>query len=200
MSFDALPVLQVDEPQVYAEDGIRATARNGALGSFSTRGSFHMDDSGSAYPSSVVFALETGRRFDPLGLELLPIGNFLVPNLEVLASEVCDWPFCTPYDNLLLEGFRDGEPVASQALYMGTENRRLDFAPAFSALDELRVTARRPEPLGLPGVCPDAPCAHFDLDDLELAPVPLPAAAWFLLTALAALAGVRLGLESRDRP
>lgn len=59
---------------------------------------------------------------------------------------------------------------------------------AFRDLDKLTVSALRPDIARIGGECFDAPCAHFELDNLVLAPVPLPAAVWLFVSGIAALA------------
>lgn len=166
----------------YFEKGITVTG-NGTLGLYST-GSIHMDDSGTSAPSSVTFTM--AKRFRAISFEF-PLGSIL----QKCTDSQCTY---TTYDNLLIEGFRGGKSVISQLINTSvTPTNTFRFSRAYSGLTSLRLSVLFPDKVW---DVPDAtgtwytctfPCAHGNLDNVTLAPVPVPAALPLAGSALAVL-------------
>lgn len=149
--------------------------------SHGSAGAIHLDDAGTGYQSAVTF---TGTdRFDVVSLDVEGLGQSLY-----VYDEIWDG---TPlaYDNVLFEGLRGGEVVASLLWSTGLSRgwQNLAFDNAFSDLDSFLIRALVPDLSVLPDQteCIDYPCGHFNIDNLTLdvapAPVPLPAGLPLLL-------------------
>lgn len=180
MTFSDLPngaALATD----YTESGIEAEVGWGVLGSHTTPGTAHLNDGGTLFTSEITFSLASGTKFDAVGFDLLPL-----PAQGPVDS----------FDNIELTGFRGSSMVASESFFLGTEDRRHAFSPAFTSLTELTIGITWP-----PGGCSVAPpCLQLDIDNVELVPavwpVPVPPTLWTLLGGVLALAA--LGLRPRS--
>lgn len=184
MTFKDLP--QGPDPAIspYVEDGITMTAVNGDLGSFVIYPeSEHLDDSGTPFPTTVSFTMAI--RFDAFSLDVLALGsNYCADETQMACGD--------PYDNVKIEGVRDGSVVAESTFYMGSEGSTTTvlLGALFSNLDALLVSALQPDFAVIGGSCTGGfspPCAHFNIDNVRLDPIPLPAGLPLLATALAGL-------------
>lgn len=148
----------------YSENGIVASG-NGALGEFGTQ-VLHIDDSGTDASSSVRFTMASS--FDAIGFDLRPASfDFSVCDP---ATGVCE---NKTFENVLLQGFNGANLVTSFMFNMGTGNGPypVHLDNTFKNLTAFTISAIFPTS---PGMC-GAPCSHFEIDNVELAPVPLPA-------------------------
>lgn len=180
MGFDDLPFFTLDP--VYVENGVTARALNGDLGSFGSGGA-HLDDSGSSLTSAIDFTMS--RLFAPISFDLFALRTaYCADDNDV----TCD----SPYDNVLVQGFLNGAETFSDTFFAGAPGvlSTYDFASA-APIDTLRISAVLPDPARFGGFCIDAPCGHFEIDDVTLAPVPVPPALPLLMAAVALIAGVR---------
>ena len=112
-----------------------------------------------------------------------------------------------PYDNVLILGYSGGSLVAEDSFSIFDRVNRGDvythlFDASYSGIDELIVRAVQPDFVSIeaallsefPGynveelACGYNPagntCSSFELDNLVLNPVPVPAAAWLFGSAL----------------
>jgi len=170
LTFDTVPdFFAVDPtlvPETYFEKGY---AVSGFPVSYQTLGTIHLDDSGTSINSSVDIAGFS--RFDAYSIDITGLGGGLG----------------ITYDNVVFEGFRDGSLVASQ-IYASPQDgstSNVDFYIDFNNLDSLSIGVIRPDPalliLGDPNC---APCGHINIDNLEVAAVPLPASGLLLVSGL----------------
>ena len=160
--------------RTYSENGIFASG-NGTLGLYST-GSIHFDDGGTSAPSTVTFT--TGSRFDAVGFDLDPVG-FEFRQCDAI-TRICE---DKTFDNVLLKGFDGANLVASLLFSMGTgkDSYPVKLGDAFKNLTAFTIAIALPNiPFNYLRDC-NAPCSHFQIDNVELAPtveiapVPLPA-------------------------
>lgn len=179
MSFSGLAGFCNGLSPSYTESGITATGLDSNPAYFLNPGVLHMDDSGTTCPQSVAFTMALP--FSAIGVDILPLGP----------TAYCSDPNCEqpgdPYENVRWEGLVGGTVVASDTFFMGTTDSTYVFGDAFRNLDELRVSALLPDFARIGGECFDAPCAHFELDNLVLAPIPLPAGLWLLMSGIGTL-------------
>lgn len=173
MTFDSLP----DEGAMlssYSENGITASGLSGVLAYYTTPGTLHVDDSGTGMTSAVGFT--TGKIFDAKGFNLTSLGyNFLETPGPLT-------------DNIFVSGYLGGMLVGSASYLLadvkGTVQSIL-LGTAFAGIDRLEIALSYPAGSAM---C-DAPCGHFDLNDITLnnvgpAPVPLPATGGLLAIVL----------------
>jgi hypothetical protein len=185
LTFDALPRL-IDGD--YEEKGVRVTG-NGFLGYWSVPGRMHIDDSGSGIAHTVVF--RASAPFNFVSLDVLGLGSqyFRYFPGDDDDDESIPYEENLAYDNVLLEGFRDGMVVGSELFSTGTNLSQLTIAglEEFKHLTSLQVSALWPPFTGTKdGVlyyCNDAPCGHFNIDNVRLDVVPLPPALPLLIGA-----------------
>jgi hypothetical protein len=190
MTFNGLPTDEFTT-NTWTEDGITAKATWGGLGSHSRPDMAHIDDGGSSFASGISFV--TGGLFEATSFDI-----------HALTSSYCsDWDTCgVPFDNVVVEGWRDGMKVAKEAFSMGADwsVSTYLFGSAFDLLDRLVIRAGW-VPMGGPdSFCMDSPCAHFDIDNVTLqaatnpsvSAVPLPPAIVLMLSAIGATFSVRL--------
>ena len=149
----------------YQEAGITASS-NMWLGYFDTPGTAHLDDSGTSNAQFISFTM--GGRFSAVQFDILPLDIFFC---AAGGSGLCN----DPYDNVSVRGFRDGALVAEDTFFGGESPNTHVFSSDYVNLDELIIGALLPD-LALGGFCLEAPCAHFNIDNVKLNPVPLPAA------------------------
>ena len=160
----------------YLEAGITASSV-GDLGFFNTPGAAHLDDSGTSIAQSISFT--TGGRFNAIQFDILPLGtDFCAEG----GSGACD----DPYDNVSVRGFRDGALVAEDTFFGGENPSTYLFSADYTNLDQLVIGALLPS-AALGGFCIDVPCGHFNIDNVELSAVPLPAALPLFSAALGLL-------------
>ena len=172
--------------QTYSEDGIFASG-NGMLGLY-TASRVHFDDGGTAAPSTVTFSMDS--LFDAVSFLLDPIRfNFYV-RFE-------DGSYLEPtYMNVLVQGYRGAALVTDLKFDMGSspDPYKVKLGSTFSSLSSLVISILYPELAAyraMPGFR-DAgfcdPCSHFNIDNLKLSPVPLPAGLPLAASGLALLA------------
>ena len=186
MTFDGVNV----DPAArsYAENGILATG-NGTLGMYSAW-ALHFDDGGTSAPSSVTFKMASA--FNAIGFDIDPIAF----DLHICdAGRVCSSP---TYVNVLVQGFRGANLASSLSFDMGsgTDPYRILLGKPFHDLSALTISILfSPVPLfrelpdGTNASC-GIPCSHFKIDNVELAPVPVPAGLPLAATGLAVLWGL----------
>jgi hypothetical protein len=187
MTFSGLPNNEFATNTI-TEDGITAKATWGGLGSFTRPGMAHIDDGGSSYASGISFT--TGGLFNASSVEI-----------HALTSSYCsDWDNCgVPFDNVVVEGWREGLKIASEAFSMGADwsVSTYLFGSAFDVLDRLVIRAGW-APITADSMCMDSPCAQFDIDNVTLtsaatiSAVPVPPSIVLLLSGIAAVFSVRL--------
>ena len=183
MTFNSIP-----DPfaNTYSEDGVLASG-NGHLGVYNGRGGVHFDDGGTTAPSAMTFSMASN--FNAISFLLDPV-NF---NFAVLFD---DRSYLQPtYLNVLVQGFRGGALVSSLKFGMGAapDPYTVSLGSAFTNLNSLVIGILAPnfaEFSAMPGFArfaPCSPCSHFNIDDLKLAPVPLPAGLPLLALGLGGL-------------
>lgn len=190
LTFDGIPEGGGEpQPTTIVESGVTISVGSWSDGVtwWSVPDAIHLDDSGTSFTDEVTF--ETEREFRALSLRLIGMSM----SSYVLID---DEPIPVPYDNVLLTGYRDGTLLATARFTTGLDSGIVDytFGPDFAGLDLLRITNIRPEGTfweGYPIQCDDAPCGHFSVDDLTIAPVPLPPALPLGVAALGMLALAR---------
>ena len=179
----------------YTENGIVASIASAN----NNPGVLHLDDFHDFCPSSSTFTASNDEPFDAISARILPLDegrtNYCAdagPNGE-RCNELRDNGEYDPYENVRWEGLVDGLVVASDEFYMGSSPFTYVFGETFRGIDALRVTALSGPFAGFSAGCWDFPCAHFEIDDVTLAltVIPVPAAGWLFLTALAGLGTLR---------
>ncbi|MEH6404706.1 MAG: hypothetical protein V7750_15115 [Sneathiella sp.] len=164
MTFDSVPAAGIPLP--YSENGIFTPA---AL-SFNNLEAVHIDDFGTGHPDKVEFTMSS--RFDALSFDLYGY-----------PTRVID-----PFNNVYVQGWRGGSLVASDEFWMGDFNTYL-FGDLFSNLDKLIIGVQLPVPFSKCFF--EAPCTHFNIDNVTLTAVPLPASFPIFFAGLALLGWVR---------
>lgn len=193
LTFDDIPGWQGGPaPLVWQEGGatVSADANSDGVVWYSLPGAVHLDDSGTSLTGGV--DVTAGRQFHAMGMSVVgyPQASYVVTPEEWDMRPV-------PYDNIAVEGFRNGLSVAYTRFSTGLTGGAFSFAFGgdFRGIDMLRIAAIGPwgqSVDGQPIECGDAPCGHVDLDSLTIAPVPLPAGLALALGGMGALAGMRL--------
>ena len=110
-----------------------------------------------------------------------------------------------PYDNVVIAGVRDGTTIFEHQFYVGDIGQVYTYV--FPTGVDFRVdalTVRSIFPPNLPqtpsnDACGGEPCGHFSIDNVTLAPVPLPASALLLVGGLATIGGLWGGRRSRAK-
>lgn len=186
MSFDGLPG---HSNSVWIEDGISASVSGGDLAYYAVPGQAHLDDLGTPFGSRVGFTMSS--RFNANSFDLRPIAFEYFLDIDGNVNPI-------EYSNVSLFGLRGGLVVASDVFNMRGVDYLYNFSSAFSNLDELVVKILSPYmgPVDLgAGIfgnyfC-NAPCSHFDIDNVSLSAVPLPPAFPLFVAALGILALIR---------
>lgn len=180
--------------KTYSENGITATG-NGYLADALLRGadSLYIADGGWGGPTRMVFTM--AGLFDAISFDLTPsIFNYFVTNTLTGVTER------SSFLNVRVEGigatglkavtsFNMGDVLAAKTYVLGA---------AFTNLTSLVFGFEPTAGFGVPvqvgansvGRCTDTPCSRYRLDNVTLAPVPLPAALSLMLTALVCMAGI----------
>ena len=168
---------------LWIEDGVTVKTNGFGLGHFAFPDSMHMDDSGTGFPSRLSITMNS--QIDATSFDILPIGS------TAYCTDPDDTSSCgAPYDNVVVAGFRDGMLIAEDAFFMGADPFTYAFGEQFTSLDSLDIIAALPSREQMGGVCLDAPCAHFNVDNIVVAPIPLPPAIVFFASALALVTAV----------
>lgn len=173
-------------PETYVEDGVTI---GGSPAGNDADGIVHMDDAGTLWSNFI--SASTGGLFSALAVTIygLPQYSYIDDGTDIINI---------PHRNVWFRGFVDGAQVAELGYSSGLSgfDAQVRLGADFSSLDYFTVTAETEYVEGM--VCADAPCGHFDLDNLivgaageVLPPVPLPAAGWLLLGAIGALGVMR---------
>lgn len=177
----------------YVENGIKMVADRPLDPTF-LGGVLHMDDGGTSASRHVTFTM--GKRFRAVSFQV-PWSSF---NSFICNDETGECEQFTS-NNLLIEGFRGGKSVISQ--WINTDDvapNSFQFSRAFTGLTSIRLWLLGPQLLNRPGYtsfCADNPCSHFNLDNVTLSPVPVPAGLPLVGSAIAMLGF--LGVRARKR-
>jgi hypothetical protein len=191
VTFDGLPDLLIDGA-TWSEEGVTVSGDGNDLGAFYIPDTAHLDDSGTPYTSRLDFTMALP--FFPIEFRVFGMGTAYLPGDECL-DDNCRY---VPYDNLLVRTFRDGMLTYEDRLYAGDPGEIWTYTfPDIEAVDLLRISAVRPDIHDYPSgpYCADSPCGHFSIDNVTLAPIPVPATAPLLLAA----AGLMLLARRRRR-
>jgi hypothetical protein len=196
MAFDNYDVATADyTARSYSEAGIKATGNAPVIEAFARGGigKVYLADGGWGGPTKLTFTMDS--MFNAVSFDLTAgIFDYLVTNTLRNTSKI------SSFKNVLIQGFDETGLVASKAFNMGSNvgvATTYALGAAFKNLSSL-VIGFTPTPsfsanaLGpnRTGQCINLPCSRFRLDNVTLAPVPLPAALSMMLAALAGLAFV----------
>lgn len=173
MTFDNL-VGGTYPSDVYTENGITVVG-NGELW-YGASYAIHLDDFGSSAPSRITFTM--GGAFNAISLDVVPASFFYY---------LCDpFDYCAAptYDNVLIQGIRGGSVAASMLFNSSTVpwgGQTMGLGSGFFGIDALTVSVFLPAsvttgiPAGYTWGC-GLPCSDFEVDNVTLAPIPLPGA------------------------
>lgn len=169
-----------DPPPIYTEGGVSVS---GAPAYYDTPGVVHLDDAGTSLTSSIL--IYTGRLFAAIGLDVIGLGQ----ESYIIGGD--GDPLSVAHDNVLFQGYRAGAQVAELRFSTGLEpgTTWLALGAGFGQIDALRISAVTQLPDGT--FCAGVPCGHFEIDNVTIAPVPLPAAGLLLTAALGGVAAAR---------
>lgn len=185
LTFDTLPVGDL-VPDIYTEKGVTVS---GNPSSYDRAGVVHMDDAGTFFSSLI--SISTGGLFSALAVDVLGLQQE-----SYLETE--DGLVPAAHDNVWFRGYVGGNLVSEFGYSSGFDgfDAQVRFGPSFGSLDLFTISAETRLASGV--ICLDAPCGHFELDNLivgtvgeTLAPVPLPAAGWLLLAGVGAMGVLR---------
>ncbi|MFV0474191.1 MAG: hypothetical protein ACK5MQ_08305 [Pikeienuella sp.] len=184
MNFDGLPAMPGET--VYVENGVTATATGGELSAYTRSAgdlALHLDDSGTPAANAIRFTIG-GALFRPVSFDYLSAGFGYCADQD---ATNCN----TPYDNVRIQGLAGGSVLYEEMFSTGLP--AVDFSTYMIAqsqlVDTFVISNILPSVGGGGGYCFDAPCGHMFVDDLTIAPVPLPATLPLLAVSLAALFG-----------
>lgn len=181
-----------DDPDqtVWVENRIEADANGRQIGDFARPDAAHMDDSGSSYARFIEFSMY--RPFHAKSFDIFPVGWDVIYEKD---GELVRYDF----DNVEITGYRNGEVVTQDRFNMLNVGSTYTFGSAFRSLDLLRIgftpLFELPRDILVGSQC--SPCTHFDIDNVTLAPVPLPATLGLLGFGAAALGSLRLTRRRR---
>jgi hypothetical protein len=179
LTFDDL----IEEPFAHRliEDGVTIRG-NGELG-YGGDGAIHLDPYASPAATRVRFSMKS--RFDALSFDLTPLGY------DYFVCEGKRDCVTRSYRNVKVLGF-SGDSVVAELLFKmgeGLSPYTVMLNDGFRGLTSLVIEAVLPRFRDGPRVfadCADV-CGHFEIDNVELAPVPLPAGLPLAASGLAAL-------------
>ncbi len=202
VTFEGLEELLIPAGTPWIEDGITAAGDpGGTLARSAIPGTAHLDDSGTEMTSFMDFTMP--QRFRPISLDILGLGTNYIPDFDTCTIDCVT----VPYDNVVIAGVRDGMTIFEHQFYAGDLGQVSTYV--FPTGVDFRVdtlTVRSIFPPNLPqtpgnDACGGEPCGHFSIDNVTLAPVPLPASALLLVGGLATIGGLWGGRRSRaSRP
>ena len=181
----------------YIEAGITAKGNAPLIEGFGRGGgdAIYIADGGWGGPTSLTFTMEGV--FDAISFDLTPsIFNYFVGKTanEVLRGKASRSSFV----NVRVQGYGEAGIKAVTSFNMGTvlEAQTYVLGTAFASLTSL-VIGFEAVPAGFGqavklgpkrfGACTDSPCSRYTVDNVTLAPVPLPAGLAMMASAIAAL-------------
>lgn len=190
MGFDNLSTFASDfTGKQYSENGIKAVG-NGPLfeSYFRSTDQLYMADGGWGGPTAVTFTM--GSLFNAISFDLTPsLFDYVIRNTNTGAVT------SATYANVRVAGFNSAGLAAELVFNMGTvlQQQTYVLGAAFANLTSLVIGFEYPK-LGKVGrnlvaECV-APCSRYRLDNVTLAPVPLPAALPLMLSALVGFAAI----------
>jgi hypothetical protein len=188
MTFSGLPLPPTTPLTTYSENGITATG-NSFIDAFGMPQSAHLDDGGTGLASMIAFTLSGGGLFNTVSFDLSSAGF----NYHVCPDNTLQNCITQTYANVQLTGYRNGSLVASTLFDMSLSNGLISPGSLFRNLDTF-IIGFGPFPFegtlanGNVAECTDTPCSHYDIDNVTLSAVPLPAAGGLMLAALAGIA------------
>lgn len=177
MTFDSLTYPDYsgqDDGSTYVEGGITATTLDAGaiIANYFTPSSAHIDDSGTEFTSGIAFA--AGKLITSATFSAIALGYDMFEGRKK--------PF-----NVLISGMFMGNTVATARYALSDDfgkSQIFSLIAATGGFDSVSIQLLYPEK-----DCWGAPCAHFDLDQVDLALVPVPATGLALGTGLAVLLG-----------
>ncbi|MEH6474466.1 MAG: VPLPA-CTERM sorting domain-containing protein [Sneathiella sp.] len=185
MTFDGIPTsIGIGTP--YVEDGITATP-SGSIGYHGSPDMAHMDDTGTGFPEEITFSMAGA--FDAVSFDYDPHrwAYYFYPQ-DTKIEEVL------PYVNVALTGERNGSVIATTKFQMNDTDSTFLFSSAFENIDRLTIALLKPELLGSADNgyydC-SYPCSHWNIDNVTLSAVPLPASLPLFGAALIGFAALR---------
>lgn len=181
--------------KTYSEDGINVAGNGSIFESFGRGGgnSLYLADGGWGGPTALTFTMASA--FNALSFDLTPsLFSYIVTN--TLTGKSAPGKFA----NVQIKGFNELGLATTKTLNMGEvlETRTITLGNAFRNLTSLVIGFRPTAGFLVPtqltektvGICTDVPCSRFRVDNVTLAPVPLPATLSLSLAALAAMSFV----------
>jgi hypothetical protein len=179
VTFDGLPTY-LTQGETWVEDGVTVVAGDGGdIGAHWVADAAHLDDSGTSYTSRLEFLMAVP--FIPIEFRIFGMETSYRPEEDCL-DITCPY---LPYENLLVRTFRHGMLTYEQRLYAGDPGEIWTYTfPDLEAVDLLSIASVLPAiDSGNGAICISAPCGHFSIDNVTLAPIPLPSTAPLLLVA-----------------
>lgn len=187
MAFDNLAVFANDfKGKSYTENGVTAVGNAPLFESyFRSKDNLYLANSGWGGSTAVKFSMDSV--FNAVSFDLTPsVFDYFIRNTATGKTTAAS------YANVKVSGFNAAGLVAELVFNMGTVMTQKTYllGTAFSNLTSLVIGFKDPV-LGAVGKnlvaqC-SAPCSRFRLDNVSLAPVPLPAGLVLMLSALAAM-------------
>ncbi|MEI4470906.1 VPLPA-CTERM sorting domain-containing protein [Frigidibacter sp. MR17.24] len=182
----------------FYEAGFRVGNAPSSYGTGGANQALYLLSDGADFPREVMITNEAGRLFSVFSFDLAQ-----GPQYGIISGGESWGPY-TPakFNNVRLTGFLNGQVVSTVYLASwvepGTNSyprtfTAIDLGNAFRDIDAFEIAAITPwNSPGADGItCIDFPCSTFHIDNVQLAPVPLPAAGLLLVGGLAAIAALR---------
>lgn len=170
----------------YVEDGVTVTPDEE-----SREVNGHLDDGGTGEARHYSLTME--RPFSAVSFDIRPF------DFDPRLCSDTDWTCVpAPYENVLVEGYLDGERVAMDTFNMYDVSppfafSTYTFGAAFNEIDALFI-GFTPIPYDAPSgytfQC-GYPCSHYTVTNITLTPIPLPASGVLLAGAVAAVGVAR---------